>query len=128
MVSMCSDGDWMNCRDLADPRAEQLMRAACLYGESFACEFSTSIESKEFACTSMGLECDHWLQLVGDNPLKVREVLEHSCQWKNDDDCARLVRDYRAHAYPEPFAGRADALQRYLCAHDAERCAALKSE
>ena len=84
---------------------------------------ATSIEAKEFACTSMGIECDHWLELAGDDPHKVRDILEHSCQWENVDDCQRLVVGYRAHTYDEPVPGLAAALQSYVCKQDAQRCA-----
>ena len=123
MAAMCKAGDWIYCRHINDPNAERLTLLACLDGESFACEFSTSIEAKEFACTSMGIECDHWLELAGDDPHKVRDILEHSCQWENVDDCQRLVLGYRAHTYDEPVPGREAALQSYVCKQDAQRCA-----
>lgn len=66
------------------------------------------------ACSLTGRGC----LSLGDsrtNAIEKRDALEHGCQFWAIESCVKLVKGYRANAYPEPAVGRADALQAYLC-------------
>lgn len=66
-------------------------------------------------CSQTGVDCDGVADARRDKPLLERDALETGCQFQNLDLCVQLVKGYRDRRFPEPIAGRADALAKYLC-------------
>lgn len=111
----CHNGEPEACIRSDDSLAESTASRACQSGLLMACPHGHAAADLELICSSIGFECDELSKERSPFSIGSRNALEHGCQFGRQDLCVELIHGYREKRWPEPVAGRADGLLRWVC-------------